>query len=69
MPNEGELSAELQGLNKAAVDLLVNVHIISSIAPRWPDEVQGNWLDEVQQMRERLDDYVRVAQEFASALD
>lgn len=56
-------------LRENAVDLLVNVGIISSIRERWPEEVQQNWINELQGMSERLTDDLRVAQEFASGLD
>jgi hypothetical protein len=56
-------------LRISSIDLLVNVGIISSLMPRWPEDVQRNWVDEVQQMTEKLDDMIRTAQEFASALD
>lgn len=58
-----------QELQHCAVDLLINVGIISSLRERWPEEVQQNWINELHDMKERMDDEVRVAQEFASALD
>lgn len=64
-----DFSDTFAGLQKSAVELLVNVGIISSLMPRWPVDAQQNWIKELQNMTERIDDEVRTAQEFASAFD
>lgn len=74
LPKESEEQADAftgayAELCENAVALLVNVGIISSIRERWPENVQTNWVDEIQQMGEKLSDMTRVAQEFASGLD
>lgn len=67
--SEDEFTVAHRELRINSIDLLVNVGIISSLMPRWPEDVQENWIDELRQMSERLDDMTRTAQEFASALD
>lgn len=64
-----DFSDTFAGLQKSAIDLLVNVGIISSIRTRWPADAQQNWVRELQNMTERIDDDIRTAQEFASAFD
>lgn len=66
---DDEFSTAQHDLNSAAIDLLVNVGIISSLRPRWPLDIQANWVREIQKMREDLDDACRNVQEFASSLD
>jgi hypothetical protein len=64
-----DFSDTLEGLHRSSIDLLVNVGIISSLRPRWPAHVQENWIRELQNMTEKMDDQIRNVQEFASALD
>jgi hypothetical protein len=64
-----DFSDTFAGLQRSAIDLLVNVGIISSIRGRWPVDAQQNWIRELQNMTERMDDEIRVVQEFASSFD
>lgn len=64
-----DFSDTFENLQKSAIALLVNVGIISSIRGRWTTEVQLNWIRELMNMTERMDDEIRVVQEFASSFD
>lgn len=66
---EDSFDLAYRDLCEASIGLLVNVGIISSIRERWPDDAQENWVREVQNMTEKLEDHTRTAQEFASSFD
>lgn len=64
-----QFSKAFRELCRNAIDLCVNVGIISSMMPRWPADVQQNWIEELNNMGERMNDEIRNVQEFASSFD
>jgi len=51
------------------IEMLVNVGIIDSISDRWPPEVQDNWRQKIEQLRDNVNSTTAEVQEFASTWD
>jgi hypothetical protein len=58
-----------QELCRTAMGFLVNVGIISSIAGRWPDDVQERWVEKIETVTRELQRETDEAQEFATSYD
>jgi hypothetical protein len=66
LPRHDELFNELC---VATMELTVNVGIISSIADRWPEEVQDNWCDKLEEAITWARRQMGEVQEFATSWD
>ena len=49
--------------------LMVNAGLIGSIARRWPKEVQSNWAERLEMMRDRATQEIQEIQMFAEQYD
>ena len=50
-------------------DLIVNAGLIDSISDSWPERVQENWVERLENMKNWASAQIREVQEFASAFD
>jgi len=64
-----EQENQVRELAGDAIELLINVGIIDSIADRWPDEVRDEWMSKIWSISEFMRRQIGEIQEFASAWD
>lgn len=64
-----ERSQEFRELAADAVELLIHVGLMNSVAAQWPEEVQRNWTQKMGIMREWIKDQVVEVQQFTEAYD
>jgi len=50
-------------------ELMVHIGLMSSIAEKWPEEVQENWDQKVRQIQRRAEKEIREIQSFAEYYD
>jgi hypothetical protein len=63
------LNESFRELTHEVMELLISIGIISSVAGRWPEEVQDSWENRISDLRDYARNQTTEAQLFASSYD
>ena len=62
-------NAAFREVSATLAELMVHIGLMSSIAEKWPEEVQENWDQKVRQIQRRAEKEIREIQSFAEYYD